>query len=56
MQEIGAAAMLSRAVAGVVGAKAVFAVPGSPRGAELALVRLILPVAAHLVGQLRRRS
>jgi len=53
-EEIGAAAMLSRAVAGVVGTKAVFAVPGSPKGAELALRRLVLPVAPHLVGQLRR--
>ena len=54
-EEVGAAALLSRALAGVVGRRAVFVVPGSPAAAELALRRLILPVAPHLVGQLRRQ-
>jgi molybdenum cofactor biosynthesis protein B len=53
-QQIGPAAMLSRAVAGVVGAKAVFALPGSPAAVQLAMKELILPEAAHLIGQLRR--
>lgn len=52
--EIGAAAMLSRATAGVVGGRAVFVLPGSPRAVELAMARLILPEAAHLLAQLRR--
>jgi len=52
--EIGAAAMLSRAVAGTIGRVVVFAMPGSPAGAALALDRLILPELGHLVGQLRR--
>ena len=51
---VGPAAMLSRALGGVVGQKAVFALPGSPAAAELGLRRLILPVAPHLLGQLRR--
>ncbi len=46
--EIGAAAMLSRASAGVVRKRAVFLLPGSPKAVELALERLILPIAAHL--------
>lgn len=52
---VGAAALLSRALAGTVGRQAVFVLPGSPAAVELALSRLVLPVAAHLVGQLRRR-
>ena len=52
--EIGPAAMLSRAAAGIVGGVAVFLMPGSPAGVRLALEKLILPELAHLVGQLRR--
>jgi molybdenum cofactor biosynthesis protein B len=52
--EVGPAAMLSRALAGTIGRQAVFVVPGSPAAVELALVRLVLPVAPHLLGQLRR--
>jgi molybdenum cofactor biosynthesis protein B len=55
-QEIGAAAMLSRADAGVVGAALVFLLPGSPAAVELAVRKLIAPELAHAVGQLRRGS
>jgi len=54
--EVGAAAMLSRAAAGVVGARAVFLLPGSPKAVRLAMERLILPEAGHLLAQLRRPS
>jgi len=53
-QEVGAAAMLSRAAAGIVGGQAVFLLPGSPKAVRLAMERLILPEAAHLLGQVRR--
>ena len=53
-QQIGPAAMLSRAVAGVVGRSVVFVLPGSPKAVELAMAELILPEAGHLVGQIRR--
>lgn len=53
--EIGSAAMLSRACAGIAGGVAIFALPGSPAGVRLALERLILPELGHLVGQLRRQ-
>jgi molybdenum cofactor biosynthesis protein B len=53
-QEIGPAAMLSRADAGVVGGLLVFLMPGSPAAIRLAMRRLILPELAHAVGQLRR--
>lgn len=53
-QQVGAAAMLSRAAAGLVGTKAVFLLPGSPKAVALAMEKLILPEAAHLLGQARR--
>jgi molybdenum cofactor biosynthesis protein B len=54
--EIGAAAMLSRAIAGTIGRVAVFAMPGSPAGVRLAMERLIVPELAHVVGELSRRG
>jgi molybdenum cofactor biosynthesis protein B len=53
-QEIGAAAMLSRAVAGVSGTTAVFALPGSEHAVRLAMTKLILPELGHVVRELRR--
>jgi molybdenum cofactor biosynthesis protein B len=52
--QVGAAAMLSRAAAGLVGTRAVFLLPGSPKAVALAMEALILPEAAHLLGQARR--
>lgn len=52
--EIGPAAMLSRATAGVARGKALFLLPGSPAGARLAMERLVLPEIGHLVAQARR--
>lgn len=52
--EVGAAAMLSRAVAGIVQGRLIFALPGSRAAVRLALERLILPEAGHLLGQVRR--
>ena len=53
-RDIGAAAMLSRATAGVAEGRAVFALPGSPAAVDLALAELVLPEAAHVVAQARR--
>jgi len=53
-QEIGSAAMMSRAVAGSIGQMIVFALPGSPAAARLALERLILPELGHAVRELTR--
>ncbi len=52
-EQIGAAAMLSRATAGVAGSRVVFALPGSTAAVELAVTRLILPEIGHLVGLIR---
>jgi molybdenum cofactor biosynthesis protein B len=54
LDDIGAAAQLSRAVAGTAGRTAVFLMPGSSGAVRLALEQLILPELPHVVGQLRR--
>lgn len=51
--DIGAAAMLSRATAGISGARVVFVLPGSTAAVELAMTRLILPSLGHIAGLLR---
>jgi molybdopterin adenylyltransferase len=48
-QEIGPAAMLSRAVAGVAGDTLIIAMPGSTNAVRLAMTRLITPELGHLV-------
>jgi len=52
--EVGAAAMLSRAVAGVAGGTIVVAMPGSRNAVRLALEQLVLPELAHLVYELTK--
>ncbi len=53
-QEIGPAAMLSRAVAGVWDGRAVFCVPGSTPAVRLAWERLLAPELGHVVRELRK--
>ncbi len=53
-QQVGSAAMLSRAAAGLIGGRAVFLLPGSTKAVALAMESLILPEAGHLLGQARR--
>jgi molybdenum cofactor biosynthesis protein B len=53
-QEIGAAAMLSRAVAGLYQGLVIFALPGSPGAVKLALEKLIVPELGHLKFEARR--
>lgn len=52
--QVGAAAMLSRATAGLSGETFLFALPGSPAAVSLALDELILPELAHLLWERRR--
>lgn len=49
--EVGSAAMLSRATAGLMNGRVVFSVPGSPAAVRLALEKLILPELAHAVNE-----
>jgi molybdenum cofactor biosynthesis protein B len=47
-EQVGAAAMLSRAVAGLCRRTAIFAMPGSPKAVRLAMEKLIVPELGHL--------
>jgi molybdenum cofactor biosynthesis protein B len=47
--DIGSAAVMTRAIAGVVKGKAVFCLPGSPHAAKLCLEKLILPESGHII-------
>jgi molybdopterin adenylyltransferase len=53
-QEIGSAAMLSRAVGGLAKGKVVLALPGSESAVRLAMTKLILPELGHLVREASR--
>ncbi|MHB8383400.1 MAG: MogA/MoaB family molybdenum cofactor biosynthesis protein [Candidatus Binataceae bacterium] len=52
-QEIGAAAILSRAVAGVRQGRFLAAIPGSTEACRLAMEKLILPEIGHITHLLR---
>lgn len=53
-EEVGAAAMLSRAVAGVYKGRVVISMPGSPDAVRLAMDRLVIPELAHLAWEIVR--
>ncbi|HZY65390.1 MAG: MogA/MoaB family molybdenum cofactor biosynthesis protein [Actinomycetota bacterium] len=53
-EEIGAAAMLSRATAGAVGNKFLACLPGSRNAVRLAVEKLLVPEMAHIVFELRK--
>jgi molybdenum cofactor biosynthesis protein B len=52
--EIGAAAMLTRATAGLAGGTIVIALPGSEHAVRLGMEKLVLPEIGHLVREARR--
>ena len=52
--QVGTAAILSRAVAGGVRGKLVVSMPGSKAAVELALTRVLLPELRHAIRELRR--
>lgn len=54
IEQIGMASMLSRAVAGIIGGKAVFCIPGSTPAVTLATTELILPEIAHIISHANR--
>ena len=55
-EEIGAAAIMSRAVAGAVGTKFVASLPGSRNAVRLAMEKLLVPEIAHVVFELRKHQ
>ena len=54
-EEIGSAAVLSRALAGLAGGRVVFVLPGSRGAVRLAMERLILPELGHLAAEAVKR-
>ena len=55
-EEIGAAAILSRAIAGTVGTKFVACLPGSRNAVRLAMEKLLVPEISHVVFELRKHQ
>jgi molybdopterin adenylyltransferase len=55
-EEIGAAAILSRALAGAVGHKFVACLPGSRNAVRLAVEKLLAPEISHVVFELRKHQ
>jgi molybdenum cofactor biosynthesis protein B len=53
-EEIGAAAILSRALAGAVGPKFIACLPGSRNAVRLAVEKLLVPEISHVVFELRK--
>ncbi|MBP7120595.1 MAG: MogA/MoaB family molybdenum cofactor biosynthesis protein [Methanolinea sp.] len=55
MAEVGTAAILSRALAGISGGKAIFCIPGSTPAVTLAMRDLILPELRHILTHAQKR-
>lgn len=51
-EDIGTAAILSRAIAGVAGSTAIFSMPGSTGAVHLAMSRIILPELGHVMREI----
>lgn len=54
LEDIGSAAMMSRAIAGISDRTAIFATPGSSGAVKLAMEKLILPELTHVVHEIRK--
>lgn len=54
VEDIGSAAILSRAIAGSVRGKAIFSTPGSSGAVKLAMNKIIVPEIGHVVRELRK--
>lgn len=53
-EQVGTAAMLSRATAGIARGKVLVVLPGSPSAVRLAAEKLLLPELGHIIGELRK--
>ena len=53
-QDVGAAAMLSRAQMGIHARRIIVSLPGSPNACRLALEKLLIPELSHLVREVSR--
>lgn len=54
-EDIGSAAILSRAIAGTISNMAVFSMPGSQSAVKLAMERIILPELRHVLRELNQK-
>jgi molybdenum cofactor biosynthesis protein B len=54
-EDIGSAAILSRAIAGVRNETAIFSTPGSTSAVKLAMNKLIIPEITHVVREAIRK-
>ncbi len=55
-EEIGAAAIMSRAIAGTVGTKFIASLPGSRNAVRLGMEKLLVPEMPHVVFELRKHQ
>jgi molybdenum cofactor biosynthesis protein B len=53
-EEVGAAAMLSRAQLGIYARRIIVSLPGSPNACRLALEKLLIPELPHLIREVSR--
>ncbi len=53
-EEIGSAAMLSRASAGIIQETVIFSIPGATNAVSLAMEKLILPELSHIVREMNK--
>lgn len=54
-EDIGAAAILSRAIAGTIGNLAVFSMPGSKGAVKLAMEKIIIPELGHVMREINKK-
>lgn len=55
-EDIGSAAILSRAIAGTYRGKVIFSTPGSTGAVRLAMSKLIIPELGHVVRELTKKN
>lgn len=55
-EDIGSAAILSRAIAGTIGNTAIFSMPGSTGAVKLAMTRLIIPELRHVMREIYKQG
>jgi molybdenum cofactor biosynthesis protein B len=53
-EDIGSAAILSRAIAGIYKERAIFSMPGSSGAVRLAMSKLIIPEIGHMIRELNK--
>jgi molybdopterin adenylyltransferase len=53
-EDIGSAAILSRAIAGIYKERAIFSMPGSSGAVRLAMSKLIIPEIGHIIRELNK--